>query len=109
MTQLSGEPRVNAAEQSSLVYPPSTEARTLGESRWRPLGRRLASWAMPVIVGMLLGPVFAAGWVDYLTGLGLSIVRRIIKIHDGPIRLSNRDESGARATSQFNTKPKDQR
>ena len=100
---------MNTAEQSRLVYPPSADARTLGESRWRALGRRLANWPVPVIVGILLGPVFAAGWVDYLTGLGLAIVRRIIKIHDGPIRLSNRDESGARATSQFNTKPKDQR
>src|SRR5258707_3729649 len=109
MTQFSGEPSMNAAEQSRLVYPPSADARTSGESRWRALGRRLASWAMPVIVGMLLGPVFAAGWVDYLTGLGLSIVRRIIKIHDGPIRLSNREEGGTRRTSQFNTKPKDQR
>jgi hypothetical protein len=99
---------MNAAEQSSLVYPPSADARTLGESRWRALGRRLASWPVPVCVGILLGPVFAAGWVDGLTGMGLTLVRRIIKTHADSVRWSNRNESGARATLQFNTEPKDQ-
>ena len=99
---------MNAAEQSRLVYPPSADARTLGESRWRALGRRLASWPVPVIVAILLGPGFAAGWVDYLTGMGLAFVRGIIKIHGDSVRLSNRNESGARATLQFNTEPKDQ-
>ena len=41
------------------------------------------------------------------TGLGLAIVRRIMEIHGGSIRLSNRNESGARAALQFNTEPKE--
>jgi len=42
------------------------------------------------------------------TGLGLAIVRRIMEIHGGSVRLSNRNEGGARATLQFNTEPRDQ-
>lgn len=51
---------------------------------------------MPVTVGLLLGSVVAVGWV----------ARTVMEIHGGSILLSDRNQEGARATLQFNTKPK---
>ncbi len=64
---------MNAVTQSSLPYLPSTDDGTMRESRWLALARPLASWPMPGIAGLLLGLVFTVGWVDYLTGLELSV------------------------------------
>ena len=63
---------------------------------------------MPENVGKLFEPFFTTKPPGQGTGLGLAIVRRIMEIHGGSIRLSNRNQGGARATLQFNTEPKDQ-
>jgi C4-dicarboxylate-specific signal transduction histidine kinase len=62
---------------------------------------------MPENAGKLFEPFFTTKPPGQGTGLGLAIVRRIMEIHGGSVRLSNRKEGGARATLQFNTKPKD--
>ncbi len=64
---------------------------------------------MPENVGKLFEPFFTTKPPGQGTGLGLAIVRRIMEIHGGSIRLSNRNEGGARATLQFNIEPKDQK
>ena len=61
---------------------------------------------MPENLGKLFEPFFTTKPPGQGTGLGLAIVRRIMEIHGGSIRLSNRKEGGARATLQFNTEPK---
>jgi C4-dicarboxylate-specific signal transduction histidine kinase len=63
---------------------------------------------MPENVGKLFEPFFTTKPPGRGTGLGLAIVRRIMEIHGGSIRLSNRNQGGARATLQFNIEPKDQ-
>jgi C4-dicarboxylate-specific signal transduction histidine kinase len=63
---------------------------------------------MPENVGKLFEPFFTTKPPGRGTGLGLAIVRRIMEIHGGSIRLSNRNPGGARATLQFNIEPKDQ-
>jgi signal transduction histidine kinase len=61
---------------------------------------------MPENVGKLFEPFFTTKPPGQGTGLGLAIVRRIMEVHGGSIRLSNRKEGGARATLQFNTESK---
>jgi len=58
---------------------------------------------MPENTGKLFEPFFTTKPPGQGTGLGLAIVRRIMEIHGGSIRLSNRKEGGARVTLQFNT------
>jgi signal transduction histidine kinase len=70
MPQLSGIPKMNASTQSSLPYLALPDERT---SRLFSLARTVSTWPMPVIVGLLMGLVFAIGWVDYLTGVELSV------------------------------------
>jgi len=60
----------------------------------------------PENAGKLFEPFFTTKPPGQGTGLGLAIVRRIMEIHGGSVRLSNRTEGGARATLQFNTEPK---
>jgi signal transduction histidine kinase len=63
---------------------------------------------MPENVGKLFDPFFTTKPPGQGTGLGLTIARKIMEIHGGSIRLDNQRQGGARATLQFNTKPKDQ-
>jgi signal transduction histidine kinase len=58
----------------------------------------------PDITGKVFEPFFTTKPPGQGTGLGLAIVRRIMEIHGGSVRLSNRKEGGARATLQFNNK-----
>jgi C4-dicarboxylate-specific signal transduction histidine kinase len=62
---------------------------------------------MPENTGKLFEPFFTTKPPGQGTGLGLAIVHRVMEIHGGSIRLSNRKEGGARATLQFNTEPKE--
>jgi C4-dicarboxylate-specific signal transduction histidine kinase len=64
---------MNVPLQVRLPSVPSTDDRTLRESRWLGFARTVSTWPMPVIVGLLLGLITAIGWVDYLTGLELSV------------------------------------
>jgi signal transduction histidine kinase len=63
---------------------------------------------MPEHARKLFEPFFTTKPPGQGTGLGLAIARRIMEIHGGSIRLTNRNQGGARATLQFNAKPKDQ-
>jgi two-component system NtrC family sensor kinase len=63
---------------------------------------------MPEIAGKLFEPFFTTKPPGRGTGLGLAIVRQIMEIHGGSVRLSNREEGGARATLQFNTESKNE-
>ena len=62
---------------------------------------------MPEHAGKLFEPFFTTKPPGQGTGLGLAIARRIMETHGGSIRLTNRNQGGARATLQFNAKPKD--
>ena len=62
---------------------------------------------MPEHAGKLFEPFFTTKPPGQETGLGLAIARRIMETHGGSIRLTNRNQGGARATLQFNAKPKD--
>jgi signal transduction histidine kinase len=62
---------------------------------------------VPENAGKLFEPFFTTKPPGQGTGLGLAIVRRIMEIHGGSARLSNRNEGGARATLQFNPQPKE--
>jgi len=42
------------------------------------------------------------------SALQRTTAREIKQIHGGPILLTNRNQGGARATLEFNTKPKEQ-
>jgi C4-dicarboxylate-specific signal transduction histidine kinase len=64
---------MNIPLQVRLPSVPSTDDRTLRESRWLRFARTVSTWPMPVIVGLLLGLITAIGWVDYLTGLEFSV------------------------------------
>lgn len=61
---------------------------------------------LPENAGKLFEPFFTTKPPGQGTGLGLAIVRRIMEIHGGSIRLSNRTGGGARATLQFINHPK---
>jgi signal transduction histidine kinase len=54
----------------------------------------------------LFEPFFTTKPPGQGTGLGLTVARTVMEIHGGSILLSNRNQGGARATLQFNTKPK---
>ena len=58
---------------ASLPYPAVSDDRTSRESRWLGLARTVSSWPKPAILGLLLGLVFAVGWVDYVTGIEVSV------------------------------------
>lgn len=63
---------------------------------------------MPENAGKLFEPFFTTKAPGQGTGLGLTVARKLMEIHGGSILLSSRNQGGARATLQFNTKPKDQ-
>ena len=67
------KPRMNASTQSNLPNYALTDDTTAQESSWPGFARTVSTWPMLIIVGLLLGLVFAVGWVDYLTGLELSV------------------------------------
>jgi signal transduction histidine kinase len=73
MRQLSGKPKMDASTQSGLPYPALSDDRTARESRWLGLARTVSTWPKPVIVGLLFGLVIAVGWVDYVTGVDISV------------------------------------
>jgi signal transduction histidine kinase len=62
---------------------------------------------MPENAHQLFEPFFTTKPPGQGTGLGLAIVRRIMEIHGGSIRLTNRKEGGARAALQFNPQLKE--
>ena len=63
---------------------------------------------MPEHMGNLFEPFFTTKPPGQGTGLELAIVRRIMEVHSGSIRLNNRNHGGAQATLQFNIEHKDQ-
>ncbi|MGA3162606.1 MAG: ATP-binding protein [Verrucomicrobiota bacterium] len=63
---------MNASTQSNLPHPALTDDRTSRESRRLGFTRTVSTWPKPVVAGLLLGLVFAVGWVDYKTGVELS-------------------------------------
>jgi len=58
--------------------------------------------------GKLFEPFFTTKPPGQGTGLGLTIARKIMEIHGGSIQLTNHKQGGARATLQFNIRPKDE-
>src|SRR6185503_4639090 len=64
---------MNTCARSNLSSLSLTEDRTLREPRWLGFAHTLSTWPMPVIAGLLLGLVAAVGWIDYSTGLELSV------------------------------------
>ncbi len=60
---------------------------------------------MPENADKLFEPFFTTKPPGQGTGLGLTVARKLMEIHGGSIRLSNRKQGGARATLQFNTQP----
>jgi len=64
---------MNVPLQARLPSVPSTDDRTQRESRWFGFARTVSNWPKPAIAGLLLGMVTTVGWVDYQTGLELSV------------------------------------
>jgi signal transduction histidine kinase len=64
---------MNVPLQARLSTVPASDERTPQESRWFGVARTVSSWPKPAIVGLLLGLVTTGGWVDYLTGVELSV------------------------------------
>ena len=89
---------MNVPLQVRLPSVSPTDDLVLREPRALGFARTVSTWPMPVTVGLLLGSVVAVGWV----------ARKIMEMHGGSILLNNRDQGGARATLQFQTKAKDQ-
>jgi signal transduction histidine kinase len=61
----------------------------------------------PENASRLFEPFFTTKPPGQGTGLGLAMARRIMEIHGGTIRLTNRAEGGARVALQFNTEQKE--
>jgi signal transduction histidine kinase len=64
---------MNAPLQVRLSSVPLSEDRTFLESRVFSVARTVSTWPRPIILGLMLGLVAAVGWVDYATGLEISV------------------------------------
>ena len=64
---------MNISLQVRLPSVSSADDQALRESRWLGAARTVSTWPTPVVAGLLLGLVAAVGWLDYLTGVELSV------------------------------------
>ena len=64
---------MNTHFQAALPFVLFNQERTQPESRWSGFARTASAWPTPVILALLLGLVAVVGWIDYVTGVELSI------------------------------------